>query len=466
MIGLFLQIQHMHKEKMAIEEELISLNNKNILNKASIDAKNRELEEKFFIDDLTKLPNRNALVDTLRAENPHTLILLNIDAFKDINDFYGYRAGDSLIKQLSTKLSTIPLRYEYTFYHLHVDEFAFLINVKLTNRESKQFILEIEKFILNHTFYASMNQSILFTLSFGISLSKNEIPMNQQLISEANLALSFAKKHIHSWFIYDDSLKKQNSYEENLYWLKKLQLAILEDRIEPYFQPIINNKTEKIFSQEALMRLIEKNGAVISPYLFLDIAKKAKLYTTLTTIMIEKTFTKFENSKMHFSINFSYEDMIDKEVLELLSRKLQKGNIGKRFTAEILESESISNYDLVKNFIDTIKQYGANVAIDDFGSGYSNFERLFKLDIDSIKIDGSIIKDIDENEQLRIITETIVTFAKKTNIKVIAEFVHSKEIVDILEKMGVKQMQGYYFAEPSENIITTLEIPADLALVE
>ncbi len=449
MIGLYLQIQNLENEKALIQKELVALGNADILNKASLEAKDRELQEKYFIDDLTKLPNRNALVDTLKIDNAHTLILLNIDSFKEINEFYGYKAGDSLIKQLAIKLPEIPFRFSHSLYHIHIDEFALLIHEKLTISESKALVLEIENFIQQHTFYASMNQSILFTLSFGISHSRDQTPINSLLITQASLALSCAKRHIHSWLIYEDSLNKHNAYEENLYWLKKLQLAIQEDRIEPYFQPIINNKTQKVSSQEALMRLMEKNGAAISPYLFLDIAKKAKLYTTLTTIMIEKTFARFEKSKMHFSINFSYEDMIDKEVLELLVSKLKNGDIGKRFTAEILESESISNYDLVKNFIDTIKVYNAKVAIDDFGSGYSNFERLFKLDIDYIKIDGSIIKDIDENAQLRIITETIVTFAKKTNIKVIAEFVHSKEIVDILEDMGVKRMQGFYFAQPS-----------------
>ncbi len=464
MIKFLLYTQERQKEKETIQRELINLKNRDILNKKSLDAKNRELEEKYFIDDLTKQPNRNALVDTIKTENHYTLFLINIDAFKDINDFYGQTAGDSLIKQLTIKLSQMPLHFEHKFYHVHIDEFAFLVSNRLSQTEIKQLISDIETFVLKHTFYASMNQSILFTLSFGISLSEEETPMNHRLLSDANLALHFAKNHTHSWFIYESMLKQENHYEENLYWLKKLQLAIKEDRIEPYFQPIVNNKSKNIFSQEALMRLVEKNGTVISPYLFLDIAKKSKLYTTLTKIMIEKTFAKLKNSKQCFSINFSYQDMIDTEILELLTQKLQKGDIGKRFTAEILESESITNYDLVKNFIDTIKTYGSKVAIDDFGSGYSNFERLFKLDIDYIKIDGSIIKDIDENEQLRIITETIVTFAKKTNIKVVAEFVHSKEIADILARIGVKQMQGYYFAEPSPEIITKLEEKAALEL--
>jgi diguanylate cyclase (GGDEF)-like protein len=455
-VSLYRQ-QQLHKEKTLLTHQLIDLNNRDIQYKKSIEKKNQEIQERYFIDALTKLPNRNALIDMLHEEIPSTLLLINIDAFKEINDFYSYQAGDSLIKQLSIKLSEIPLLFEHRLYHLHADEFAFLIHNRLSDEEIHFIVKEIEKMVQKHTFYASMNQSILFTLSFGIARSKKNSPYNKTLIKEAHQALHATKNHTETWSIYQDNLQETSHYEDNLYWLKKVKSAIEENRIEPYFQPIVNYKTGKIISYEALIRLVEKNGAALSPHLFLEIAKKSKLYTTLTKIMIEKSFKKFENSKQHFSINFSYEDMIDSEVLALLTEKLQNGNIGKRFCAEILESESISSYDLAKNFIDTIKTYGAKVAIDDFGSGYSNFERLFKLDIDYIKIDGSIIKDIDENIQLRIITETIVNFAKKTNIKVIAEYVHSKEIVDILAKMGVTKMQGYYFAEPSETIMITLK---------
>ena len=450
-------VHKLQEEKQSTEKTLHAYTHQNVLYRQAIEDKDKELEAKYFIDEATHIPNKNALKDKLKEDEVFTLLIVNINAFKDINDFYGEMAGDSLIQQLSSKLSQMPLLYEHHFYHLHVDKFAFLINNKVSESEMQFLISEIENYIQKQTFYASMNQNILFTLSFGISFSKDTIPQNAKLIREANLALSASKNSIKTWEIYTKQSKNTIPYEENIYWLKKLKSAIDEDRIEPYFQPIINYKTGKIFSHEALIRLIEKNGIAIAPYLFLDIAKKSKLYTTLTKIMIEKTFTKFEDSDMHFSINFSYEDMIDQEVLDLLTHKLKKGNVGKRFTAEILESESIGNYDRVKSFIETIKSYGAKAAIDDFGSGYSNFERLFKLDIDYIKIDGSIIKDIDEDKQLRIITETIVNFAKKTNIKVIAEYVHSKEIALILQNMGVKQMQGFYFSEPKPEIMHSFE---------
>lgn len=440
-----------------IYKQIDNLQNRDILNQKTLAQKNAELEEKYFIHNLTSLPNKNALIHHLHSDKNYTLLLINIDAFKEINEFYGFNAGDSLINQLATHLLETPVMFEHTLYHIFADEFAFLFSQKLSKEELRLIIKDIEKLTQKQAFYASMKEQILFSLSFGISYSDEEAFNNDTLITQANLALSQAKEHGEHWRIYDASCVKNNNYEENIYWFKKLKEAILENRIEPYFQPIVDYPSMRIRSQEALIRLIEKTGVPIVPYYFLDIAKKSKLYPSLTKIMIEKTFTKFANSSMHFSINFSYQDMQDNEILTLLREKLQNSNIGERFTAEILESESIKNYDHVKNFIDTIKTYGAKVAIDDFGSGYSNFERLFKLDIDYVKIDGSIIKDIDENQQLFIIAETIVNFAKKSDIKVIAEYVHSKEIADILAKMGIEEMQGYYFAEPSPNIEPSLE---------
>ncbi len=456
-IYMFIKQQQAKKEQQKLENQLSAYSSKSIIFEQSMQQKEKELQEKYFIDDLTKLPNKNALINQISEDECYTLIISNIDEFKDINDFYGLEATDSIIKQLANQIASLSLPFENWCYHLHADAFAFLIKGTLSRQEVQFIVHDIEKAIYNYTYYASMNQSVLLSLSFGIAFSHTKTPYNHCLINEANIALSFTSQSTNTWSIYDKMYKDNNDYEKNHYWQKKLKEAIDEDRITPYYQPIVNPTKQTITSYEALMRLIDKNGAAISPYLFLNIAKKSKIYNKLTKIMIAKSFNQYAKSKQPFSLNFSYQDMIDKEVQELLVYHLKKSNIGKNFTAEILESESIVNYDLVKEFVDRIKSYHAHVAIDDFGSGYSNFERLFKLDIDTIKIDGSIIKNIDEDKQMRIITETIVTFAKKTDIKVVAEFVHSKEIMQILHNMGVEEMQGYYFAEPTENLVTEVE---------
>ncbi|MFW5989869.1 MAG: EAL domain-containing protein, partial [Campylobacterales bacterium] len=123
-----------------------------------------------------------------------------------------------------------------------------------------------------------------------------------------------------------------------------------------------------------------------------------------------------------------------------------------RAVMEITESEGIEEFDEVIKFIDETKKRGAKVSIDDFGTGYSNFEYLLKLNIDYIKIDGSLIKNIDSDDNSRFIVQTIVDFARKIGVKTVAEFVYSKAIFDIVKSMGIDYAQGYYFGQPSPKI--------------
>ncbi len=414
----------------------------------SIEEKNVEITKRYYFDNLTTLPNRNRMIDNLKGEDRYTLMLVNIDAFKEINDFYGIKIGDKVIVEVSGLLKNIYSSFDFQVYRLHADEFGILVKGVLNSIETIQFIDGIERVISN----SKLEENIAFTATVGVSYSAEQKDTNSKILMQANIALKYAKEHNDAFAIFNQSIDMSKKYENNILWLKKLKEAIKEDRIVPYFQPIIDNKSQCIFSYEALIRFVERDGSVVSPFMFLDISKKAKLYASLTKIMINKTFDIFENSDDRFSINFSYEDMVNDTVLELLTKRLKKCKNPHRFIAEILESESISNYDVAKSFIDAIKVFGAKVAIDDFGSGYSSFERLFELNVDYLKIDGSIIKNIDKNSQLKIITETIAQFAKKSDMKVVAEFVCSEEIVNTLEELDIIYMQGYHFSPPVRNI--------------
>ncbi len=412
--------------------------------KEMILAKNKEMIDRYYQDDLTNLPNRNRLLKDLTKEKVCCLVLLNIDAFKEINDFYGIKKGDEVLQNFAHILENIHCHQVYRVYRTHADEFALLID-SLAKKEHIDALMEsLEEAI--HT--SSLGEKIPFSFSAGISYSGLQQPVNKSILTDADLALKHAKNSSHSYTFYEKSFQIANEFETNMLWLKKLKSAIHADRIIPYFQPVINRQTGKILYYESLMRMIDENGNVITPYFFLDIAKKAKLYIALTTIMIEKTFAAFKGSEDAFSINISYEDMRDEKVIGLLEEKIKGLSKPENFSVEILESESIHNYEVAKDFINMVKSYGCGVAIDDFGSGYSNFERVFQLNIDYLKIDGSIIRGIDTDRQLRIITETIVAFARKSDKKVIAEFVHSEKIAEILEEMGVYNLQGFYFSEP------------------
>jgi EAL domain-containing protein (putative c-di-GMP-specific phosphodiesterase class I) len=123
-----------------------------------------------------------------------------------------------------------------------------------------------------------------------------------------------------------------------------------------------------------------------------------------------------------------------------------------RIIFEILESEGIENYEIINEFITEMKKYGVKIAIDDFGAGYSNFVYITKLDIDYIKIDGSIIRNIDTDTTSQIITKTIIDFASQLNIQTVAEFVHSEKVNNYLKDLNLNHLQGYYYGEPSPTI--------------
>ena len=170
--------------------------------------------------------------------------------------------------------------------------------------------------------------------------------------------------------------------------------------------------------------------------------------------MIDKVFAEmFHHPTLQCSINLSIEDIQDAQMNNYIIDKTKQCPYSDRIIFEILESEGIENYETINTFITEIKKYGVKVAIDDFGAGYSNFVYITKLDIDYIKIDGSIIRNIDTDITSQIITKTIIDFASQLNIKTVAEFVHSQSVHNYLQTLSLSNLQGYYFGEPSPTIL-------------
>jgi EAL domain-containing protein (putative c-di-GMP-specific phosphodiesterase class I) len=201
-----------------------------------------------------------------------------------------------------------------------------------------------------------------------------------------------------------------------------------------------------------LVRLIDEDGKVISPFLFLEVAKKSRLYLEITKKVINKAIEKILEKNISVSINLTLEDIEEKYMREFIMNKLSLLNDKSKVTFEVVESEDVRENELVKKFLAEIKLTGALIYIDDFGSGYSNFDYLIKLQPDGVKIDGSLIKNILEDRNSQIIVKTIVSFAKEMNIKTIAEFVENEEIFEYLKSLDIDYYQGYYFSPPKADI--------------
>ena len=249
------------------------------------------------------------------------------------------------------------------------------------------------------------------------------------------------------------SNESKQEQENNIAWYKRIKEAIEEKRIIPYFQPIVDNSNGNIIKYEALMRLLEKEGTPVSPYLFLEVAKKTKLYPELTKIMIEQVVSLFRGSSIPVSITLSIQDLTNSNLADYIEHLVTANKMEKLIIFEILESEGIENYDAVIEFVDRFKSIGCHFAIDDFGSGYSNFDHLLKLSIDTLKIDGSLIKNLPHDRNAQIFVKHICDFAHEMGIGVVAEFVANEDIFNQVKAIGIDASQGYYFYEPSPSLI-------------
>ena len=216
----------------------------------------------------------------------------------------------------------------------------------------------------------------------------------------------------------------------------------------PYFQPIVCNETGAIRSFECLSRLVDDKGNILPPKMFIDIAKTIKAYNQVTRSVIDKCFEIFSHNDFDFSINLSIEDIMSREMCDFIIGKLRDSGLGSRVTFELAESDSVEDYQKLEEFIAEIKRYGARVAIDDFGSGFSNFSYLSRIDVDCLKIDGSLIEELDQNKNSELIVRTIVGFARSMGIRTIAEHVHSSTILAMVKQLGIDCSQGYYIDQP------------------
>lgn len=407
-------------------------------------AKEQMIESQLR-DELTGIKNRTALFNDMEIiEGIMILAVFNIDFFSTINDYYGYERGDQLLKIFAKRL--VEIVGDDNVYRISGDEFAVIRTNTILDQECRERLLEIIQALETYRFPLN-GHDVTLNISAGVASAEHSNVYNL-----AHIALKEAKNRRTKVIFFDDYKMLEAKTRNNIIMVNKIKSAIENDRIVPYFQGIVDNKTKKIVKYEALIRLIDEDGSVLSPFAFLEHAKKSKLYDELTKIMITKTFNAFEALDVEFSINLTLQDIQCQETRGFLYEILQNSKAAKRAVFEIVESEGIENFEEVALFILILKSYGCKVAIDDFGTGYSNFSYLSKLDIDYIKIDGSLIKNINSDADHLLTVESILFFAHRKGIETIAEFVEDEETFTKLSELGVTYTQGYLFSIPSAHI--------------
>jgi diguanylate cyclase (GGDEF)-like protein len=405
-----------------------------------------KLHKKANYDSLTQLYSRQKLISDLGNKHAFNLAILDIDKFKDINNFLGIKAGDELIKLTARYLQEYFKNHTYSIYRFNGDEFAIL---EYNNKKLSLFENDILAFLdnISKKDFKIKSEIVNISLSAGVTNSDDKHP-----IVSATTALKYTKKEKLSISRYSEDLPIIEEFKKNFNITKIVRKAISKDLIVPHFQAIKDIKKDTIIKYEALMRITDSKGTLLYPNSFLDVSQKSGLYQELSLKMIKKSIEYFQNKDLSVTINLSTKDIEDTKLLKYINKLKQQTRSLKNIVFEITEQDGIENFSKVNAFIKDVKSHGAKIAIDDFGSGYSNFENIIHLDIDFIKIDGSMIKNIVTDKNSQIIVETIVGFVKRLDIQTIAEYVSDEKIYEKIKSIGVDYAQGYFISKPLPDI--------------
>ena len=416
--------------------------------KPIVDSNNNIIEYIALRDDITDIMNpKRQLQDLLDSVDEAIVAIIKIDEFNDIENFYGKKLTQKIENSFAEKFLNSSNK-DCIFKKVYIlgdGEYAFAKNAKDCLNTTSNIETQLKEFQENINNGSINIGDIDYDISVIISLSYGENPLEN-----AKYGIKELLKTNQSFIVAHNMLEKeQENAEKNIKTLTMIKKAIDDLQIISYFQPIINNKTQKIEKYESLIRIIDENGNIILPYLFLDISKKGKYYSQLTSLVLENSFKALNSTDMDISINISVLDIEKESTREKFFELIEKNKENaSRVILELLEDEDVKDFKLIDSFITKVKSLGVRIAIDDFGAGYSNFERLITYQPDIIKIDGSLIKNIEHNKLSLSVVKTIVAFAKDQNIKIVAEYVENKNIFNILNNLGVDYSQGYYFGKP------------------
>ena len=425
-----------HKKLLETASHIASIVLKN-------EASKEQIQKMIYYDTLTGLKNKVSLQEELTTKVKCSLIFLDINNFSYVNTAYGFEIGDKILIKVANLLSEL---YPDTLYRINADQFALKFDGKV----------DIEKIYLQIKLLFAKETISVEDIKLKISFTYGAVYSDKNLLKHAALAIRKAKEISRNrLYIFDETLDSSQKRKAFIFMNTLIYTAFEENFFTPFFQGIYDNKKKKITKYEALVRIQTDKGEVITPFKFLDVAKLSGLLPKLTRVMIDKTFAVMANNEFTFSVNITEDDLSSYYLVDYLAQKVAQYKIDPaRVTIEILEGISASGQKNNLKQLKELKSAGYQLAIDDFGAEYSNFERVLQLDVDILKIDARYIKNIDTDRKSYEIVKAIVGFASNMNIVTIAEFVHSKAVQEKVEELGITYSQGYYFSEPTATLET------------
>lgn len=396
-----------------------------------------EIKSSLFIDEDTGLENITKFLFDFNLGKFDKICMMTIrnenllKAFLSESKFQIYfnRFHKSIMKSFSSE--------EYNCYIYKKTSLILTASDKISDNDFVESLYNLQNKITKFKF-----SSYVPVTDFAVVMHEDD------MIKKAELALVRMKNKNLSFLIYTPDLGLEQFNAQKMKMITILNDAISNNRVIPYFQGIRDNHSKDIKMYEALMRIEDEEGNIYTPYLFLNIAKEYGYYSDISYIMINKVLNIFRDSSDKVTINMTISDIYDYKITHSIFNFLKNAPHPENFIFELTETEEIEDYQIIFEFCEKIHEAGGSIAIDDFGSGFSNILNILKINSDYIKIDGEIIKNIHSDIYAQEFLEMIAAWAGKHSKEIIAEFVENTSIQDIVEQNNIRFSQGYLYSKP------------------
>lgn len=451
------QVLIKRRDELGMLSKRVNAMSLNLLNYTDeLKKKNAEIQQHAYYDFLTGLPNlrlfnKKAIsLAKLPEKKPITVLFLDLDRFKFINDMLGHSAGDFILKAVSRRVSAL-LQEGETMARIGGDEFILLLpntGREAANKLAQTILKELEK-----PFIYEGNE-LFITSSIGLSMYPADCTSIENIIKNADIAMYRAKeqgRNNHQFYTSD-----MNEIVQRRVILERgMRHALEHNEFSLFYQPKVDIKTGKVKGNEALIRWFHPELGMVSPLEFIPLAEETGLIVQIGEWVLRNACKQTRDwqqagfSDISVSINLSSRQFRQINLVDVVQDVLEETGIDPQYLElEITESVAMYNEDYVIAKLHALKNLGIKIAVDDFGTGYSSLSYLKKFPFHTLKIDKSFVKDIDDDSDDNKIISTIIAMAHNLKVKVIAEGVETKEQLEFLQQQNCNEVQGYFFSKP------------------
>lgn len=398
----------------------------------------RVIQSHLYTNESLKIGTMTKLYYDIQTWGINKLCMISVRNSSELVAYAGYKAYYGMIKDILRKIRNRFWGEDMAGYMTEQGDILLCSNESISKERFESMMRELYENVLTFDF-----SRLMPILEFCLVLEGKHMVRNAKVVQSV-LRANKEKR----FMVYSPDIGMEEKSVRDVQMVQIIHDAIANDRVQPFYQGIYDNEKREITMYESLMRLRDADGKLYYPNDFLPVARKYGLYRELSRQMICKVLENFEQKNAQVTINLSTQDVLDAEITETIYRHLHTSKHPDRYIFEVVECEDISDYEPLHRFAEQIHTYGCKLALDDFGSGFSNLIHVIQLDLDYLKVDGAIIQKICEDDDCRQLLEIVAFWCQLHKKKVIAEYVENDRIQQILCGYNVDYSQGYLFSKP------------------